>query len=45
MSDAEKKEQMKKVNGIFEMRVKSAAGKEGIWTIDMKKVCCFINSI
>ena len=23
-------------NGIFELRVKNAEGKEGIWTIDMK---------
>lgn len=45
MSDAEKKEQMKKVNGIFEMRVKSTAGKEGIWTIDMKKVWSLLNPI
>jgi hypothetical protein len=37
MSDAEKKDNMKKVNGIFEMRVKQG-GKEGIWTIDLKKV-------
>lgn len=29
---------MKKVNGIFEMRVKNAKGKEGVWTVDMKKV-------
>jgi hypothetical protein len=26
------------VNGIFEMRVKNTAGKEGIYTIDFKKV-------
>ena len=32
---------MKKVNGVFEMRVKSAKGKEGIWTIDFKKVRSF----
>ncbi|CEQ41184.1 SPOSA6832_02896, partial [Sporobolomyces salmonicolor] len=25
-------------NGIFEMRVKNKAGKEGTWTIDLKKV-------
>ncbi|GAA6010018.1 hypothetical protein JCM10207_007521 [Rhodosporidiobolus poonsookiae] len=36
MSDAERKDQMKKVNGIFEMRVKGGK-KEGIWTIDLKK--------
>ena len=38
MSETEKKAEMKKVNGVFEMRVKSAKGKEGIWTIDFKKV-------
>ncbi|GAA5844416.1 hypothetical protein JCM5353_008290 [Sporobolomyces roseus] len=37
MSDAEKKENMKKVNGIFEMRLKNKEGKEQIWTIDLKK--------
>lgn len=37
MSEKEKKENMKKVNGIFEMRVKSGK-KEGVWTIDLKKV-------
>ncbi|GAA5827402.1 hypothetical protein JCM11251_003795 [Rhodosporidiobolus azoricus] len=37
MSDKEKQEQMKKVNGVFEMRVKNAKGKEGVWTIDLKK--------
>ncbi|GAA5999741.1 SCP2 sterol-binding domain-containing protein [Rhodotorula paludigena] len=36
MSEKEKKENMKKVNGIFEMRVKSGK-KEGVWTIDLKK--------
>ncbi|GAA6028842.1 hypothetical protein JCM8097_007422 [Rhodosporidiobolus ruineniae] len=37
MDDKEKKDQMKKVNGIFEMRVKNKSGKEGVWTIDLKK--------
>ncbi|GAA5980772.1 hypothetical protein JCM11641_002642 [Rhodosporidiobolus odoratus] len=37
MGEKEKKDQMKKVNGIFEMRVKNAKGKEGVWTIDLKK--------
>ncbi|KAL8278815.1 hypothetical protein RQP46_008884 [Phenoliferia psychrophenolica] len=37
MPPAELKSEMKKVNGIFEMKVKSAKGKEGVWTIDMKK--------
>lgn len=38
MTEAEKKGEIKKVNGIFEMRVKNGKGKEGIWTIDLKKV-------
>lgn len=38
MSETERKADMKKVNGIFEMRVKNSKGKEGIWTIDLKKV-------
>ena len=38
MSPEEKAGDMKMVNGIFEMRVKNAKGKEGIWTIDFKKV-------
>lgn len=37
MTEAEKKGEIKKVNGIFEMRVKNGKGKEGIWTIDLKK--------
>ncbi|EPQ54343.1 sterol-binding-like protein [Gloeophyllum trabeum ATCC 11539] len=36
-SDEEKKSQIKKTNGIFELRVKNAEGKEGVWTIDLKK--------
>ncbi|KAI0694663.1 sterol-binding-like protein [Cerioporus squamosus] len=35
-SDEEKKSQIKKTNGIFEMRVKNAEGKEAVWTIDLK---------
>ncbi|KZT73042.1 sterol-binding-like protein [Daedalea quercina L-15889] len=35
-NDEEKKAQIKKTNGVFELRVKNAEGKEGIWTIDMK---------
>lgn len=41
MPEAELKGEMKKVNGIFEMKVKNAKGKEGVWTIDMKKVCLY----
>ncbi|PSR71369.1 hypothetical protein PHLCEN_2v12745 [Hermanssonia centrifuga] len=35
-SEDQKKAQIKKTNGIFELRVKNAEGKEAIWTIDMK---------
>ncbi|KAJ3490829.1 hypothetical protein NLI96_g1144 [Meripilus lineatus] len=35
-SDEERKQQIKKTNGIFELRVKNAGGQEGIWTIDLK---------
>ena len=44
MPEAELKSEMKKVNGIFEMKVKNAKGKEGVWTIDMKKVRRFAAS-
>ncbi|KAH9815893.1 SCP2 sterol-binding domain-containing protein [Melampsora americana] len=37
MPEAEKKAQMKKVNGIFQLNVKGTSGKEGQWTIDFKK--------
>lgn len=36
-SEAEKKQQIKKTNGIFELRVKNEEGKEAVWTIDLKK--------
>ncbi|KAF8591125.1 sterol-binding-like protein [Ramaria rubella] len=36
-SDVEKKEQIKKTNGIFELRMKNEEGKEAVWTIDLKK--------
>ncbi|EJD06779.1 sterol-binding-like protein [Fomitiporia mediterranea MF3/22] len=36
-SDAEKNAQIKKANGIFELRIKNEEGKEGVWTIDLKK--------
>ncbi|KAI0733497.1 sterol-binding-like protein [Fomitopsis betulina] len=35
-NDEEKKAQIKKTNGIFELRVKNAEGVEGVWTIDLK---------
>ncbi|GAA5829865.1 hypothetical protein JCM3766R1_006684 [Sporobolomyces carnicolor] len=37
MDEKEKKANMKKVNGIFEMRLKNKEGKESVWTIDLKK--------
>ncbi|KAH7341949.1 SCP2 sterol-binding domain-containing protein [Rhizoctonia solani] len=36
LSEAQKKAQIKKTNGIFELRV-SKDGKEAVWTIDLKK--------
>ncbi|KAH8994924.1 sterol-binding-like protein [Lactarius akahatsu] len=36
-SDEERAAQLKKNNGVFEFRVKDAAGKEASWTIDLKK--------
>ncbi|KAH9013516.1 sterol-binding-like protein [Lactarius hengduanensis] len=36
-SDEERKAQLKKNNGVFEFKVKDAAGKEAFWTIDLKK--------
>ncbi|GBE88308.1 sterol-binding-like protein [Sparassis latifolia] len=35
-SDEEKKAQLKKTNGIFELHVKNDAGAEATWTIDLK---------
>jgi len=36
-SETEKKNLIKKTNGIFELQIKNDAGKEATWTIDMKK--------
>ncbi|KAI0001444.1 sterol-binding-like protein [Russula compacta] len=36
-SEGEKAEQLKKNNGIFELRVNNDAGKEATWTLDLKK--------
>ncbi|KAI0300952.1 sterol-binding-like protein [Russula brevipes] len=36
-SEEERAAQLKKNNGVFEFRVKNAAGKEASWTIDLKK--------
>ncbi|KAI0250216.1 sterol-binding-like protein [Lactifluus subvellereus] len=36
-NDAERAAQLKKNNGVFEFRVKNAAGQEALWTIDLKK--------
>ncbi|KAG9127875.1 hypothetical protein FRC07_008143 [Ceratobasidium sp. 392] len=37
LSEAQKKQQIKKTNGIFELRVANADKKEAVWTIDLKK--------
>jgi len=37
LSDQERQTQMKKTNGIFELKVTNNAKEEVIWTIDMKK--------
>ena len=36
LSETQKKAQIKKTNGVFELRV-SNDGKEAVWTIDLKK--------
>jgi len=35
-NDEEKKAQIKKTNGIFELLIKNTEGKEATWTIDLK---------
>ncbi|KAI0346289.1 sterol-binding-like protein [Trametopsis cervina] len=35
-NDEEKKAQIKKTNGIFELQIKNAEGKEQTWSIDLK---------
>ncbi|KAI0697968.1 sterol-binding-like protein [Cytidiella melzeri] len=35
-NDEEKKGRIKKTNGIFELQIKNAEGKEATWTIDLK---------
>jgi len=35
-NEEEKKAQIKKTNGVFELRVKNAEGTEATWTIDLK---------
>ncbi|KAK0527771.1 hypothetical protein OC834_004304 [Tilletia horrida] len=37
MSEKDKKDIIKKTNGVFEMHIKNAEGKELVWTIDLKK--------
>ncbi|KAJ7363951.1 SCP2 sterol-binding domain-containing protein [Mycena albidolilacea] len=37
LSDVDKAAQLKKTNGIFQLQVKNAEGKEENWTIDLKK--------
>jgi len=36
-SETEKKQQIKKTNGIFELHVKNDKNEEAVWTIDLKK--------
>ncbi|ODN94843.1 sterol-binding protein [Cryptococcus wingfieldii CBS 7118] len=36
MPEAEKKSQIKKTNGVFQLNVKNTQGKEAIWVIDLK---------
>jgi len=36
-SETERKSQIKKTNGIFEMQIKNSKGEERTWTIDLKK--------
>ncbi|ORY31660.1 SCP2 sterol-binding domain-containing protein [Naematelia encephala] len=36
MPESEKKNQIKKTNGIFQITVKNAQGKEATWVIDLK---------
>jgi len=36
-SEQEKKAQIQKTNGIFELKVKNEEDKEATWTIDLKK--------
>jgi len=36
-NDEERKAQIKKTNGIFELKVTNDAKEEAVWTIDMKK--------
>lgn len=38
MTDKEKKDIIKKTNGVFEMHIKNGGGKELVYTIDLKKV-------
>ncbi|KAI6013349.1 hypothetical protein PISMIDRAFT_677190 [Pisolithus microcarpus 441] len=36
-TDAERKTQIKKANGIFELRITNGNKQEAVWTIDMKE--------
>ncbi|KAI5995808.1 SCP2 sterol-binding domain-containing protein [Pisolithus orientalis] len=36
-TDAERKAQIKKANGIFELRITNGNKQEAVWTIDMKE--------
>ncbi|KAI8444582.1 sterol-binding protein [Phakopsora pachyrhizi] len=37
MSEKEKKDQIKKVNGLFQLNIKNPKGQVGQWAIDFKK--------
>jgi len=37
LTDEEKKKQVDAVKGIFQLCIKNSSGKEGVWTVDMKK--------
>ncbi|KAH7884637.1 sterol-binding-like protein [Phlebopus sp. FC_14] len=37
LTDAERKAQIKKTNGIFELRISNPEKQEAVWTIDMKE--------
>jgi len=37
LPEKEKKDSIKKANGVFEMHIKNKEGKEGVWTLEFKK--------
>ncbi|CAD6585658.1 MAG: hypothetical protein TREMPRED_004191 [Tremellales sp. Tagirdzhanova-0007] len=36
MSESDKKDQIKKTNGLFQLNVKNSEGKETTWVVDLK---------